>query len=70
MVCASTSAASPANAIYDSKDSPTMGKVSDVVKDDTTVVDNDTIDGNKYESNNANKTLEAVFFCAARDIMS
>ena len=47
-----------------------MGKVSDVVKDDTTIVDNDTIDGNKYESNNANKTLEAVFFCAARDIMS
>jgi hypothetical protein len=67
----SASAAPLAAAIYDSNDSPTMGKVSDIVDDDnTTVVDDDTSDSNDKTSNDNNKTVDPLFFCAARDIMN
>ena len=65
---ASASAAPPVATNYDSKDSPTMGKVSDVVNKDTTVIDGDTSDDNDDKNSNDGKTLGDVFFCAARDI--
>ena len=61
---ASASAAPSAAAIYDSDDSPAMGKVSDVIDDDnTTVVDDDTSDDD-------DETVDAVFYPDARDIMN
>ncbi len=60
-----------AAAIYDSDDSPTMGEVSDVVDDDnTTVVDDDTSNNDDKTSDDDNETVDAVFFCDARDIMN
>ncbi len=43
---ASASAAPLAAAIYDSDDSPTMGEVSDVVDNDTTIADDHTSNNN------------------------
>ena len=48
-----------------------MGEVSDVVDDDTTtVIDNDTSINDNETSNNDNETVDAVFFCATRNIMN
>jgi len=48
-----------------------MGEVSDVVDDDnTTVVDDDTIDDDDETSDDDDKTVDAVFFRDARDIMN
>ena len=48
-----------------------MGKVSDVVDDDnTTVVDDDTSNDDDETSDDDNKTMDAVFFRDARDIMN
>ncbi len=67
----SASAAPLAADIYDSDESPTMGKVSDVVDDDnTTVVDDDTSDDDNKTSKDNNETVDTMFFCAARDIMN
>ena len=74
---ASASAAPPVIAIYDREDSPTMGDVSDVVDDYTTVVDDDDKSENDNDNDNddnnddnAGETLDDAFFCAARDIMN
>ena len=68
---ASASATPSAAAIYDSDDSPTMGKVSDVVDDDnTTVVDDDMSDDDDETSDDDNETVDAMFFRDTRDIMN
>ena len=67
---ASTSAAPLAATIYDIEDILKMGKVSDVVNDDTTVVDNDTSDDDVNMSNDDDTGDDALFFRVARDIMN
>jgi hypothetical protein len=59
---ASASAAPPVAANYDSKDSPTMGEVSDVVNDGTTVVNGDMCDDNNDKNSDNSETLDDVFF--------
>jgi hypothetical protein len=64
-----SSSAQAAPIIYASEVSPTMGEVSDVVDgDDTTVIDDDTNDDESSE--NEGGSDDAVFSCAARDIMN
>lgn len=69
---ASASAAPLVAAIYDSEeDSPRMGKVSDAVDDDTTVVDGDTSDdGDDDDDVEDDETLDDIFFDAAQNIMN
>ena len=62
---ASASVTPQAAAIYD-EESPTMGEVSDVVCDDTTVVD----DNNDDMSDVDDKGDDAMFSHATRDIMN
>jgi hypothetical protein len=70
---ASASAAPLAATIHD-EESPTMGKVSDAVDDDTTVVNDDTSDDDDDDDDDNTSDDDgwddAVFFCAARDIMN
>ena len=65
-----SSSAQAAAIIYANEVSPTMGEVSDVVDDDdTTVVDDDTNNNNSSDDGDGGSD-DAVFSCAARDIMN
>ena len=65
-----SSSAQAAAIIYANEVSPTMGEVSDVVDDDdTTVVDDDTNNDNSSDNGDGGSD-DAVFSCAARDIMN
>jgi hypothetical protein len=69
----SASATPPAATVYDIEGSPTMSEVSDVVEDDTTVVDYDTSDDDDDDDTSNDDDDggdDAVFFRAARDIMN
>ena len=58
---ASASAVPPVASNYDSKDSPTMGEVGEVLDDDNTVVDGDTSNDTDDKNSNNGKTLDDVF---------
>ncbi len=63
-----SSSAQAAPIIYPSEVSPTMGEVSDVVDDDSD--DNDTNDDETSDAGDEGVSDDAVFSCAARDIMN